>query len=194
MGNPETISLSRTPTGWGTGSRPIWVYSLLTLHTQLPRGRCHNVSYPLSTPLPALASQHTICLMYLNVSLQIANKLGTPPPPKKTSKHKFTGYHVTVNSWLMDRFIAQRASQHVIPCRFFVIVHFLWEWLGFGPSPLPSIIKIIGNWNPVSETLRFIVFRIPNGGFFVLENREYGDGDPLRWPRNILYPQELALT
>jgi hypothetical protein len=29
-----------------------------------------------STPLPALASQHTICWMYLNVSLQIANKLG----------------------------------------------------------------------------------------------------------------------
>jgi hypothetical protein len=27
-----------------------------------------------------------------------------------------------------------------------------------------------------------------------LENREYGRGDPLRWPRNTLYPQKLALT
>jgi hypothetical protein len=28
----------------------------------------------------------------------------------------------------------------------------------------------------------------------VLEDREYGRGDPLRWPRDILYPQKLALT
>jgi hypothetical protein len=27
-----------------------------------------------------------------------------------------------------------------------------------------------------------------------LENREYGHGDPLRWPRDTLYPQKLALT
>jgi hypothetical protein len=27
-----------------------------------------------------------------------------------------------------------------------------------------------------------------------LENREQGHGDPLRWPRNTLYPQKLALT
>jgi hypothetical protein len=27
-----------------------------------------------------------------------------------------------------------------------------------------------------------------------LENREYGCGDPLRWPRDILYPQKLAQT
>jgi hypothetical protein len=25
------------------------------------------------------------------------------------------------------------------------------------------------------------------------ENREYDRGDPLRWPRNTLYPQKLAL-
>jgi hypothetical protein len=30
---------------------------------------------------------------------------------------------------------------------------------------------------------------------FGLENREYGRGDPLRWPRDTLYPQKkLALT
>jgi hypothetical protein len=29
-----------------------------------------------STPLPALASQYTICWLYLNVCIQIANKLG----------------------------------------------------------------------------------------------------------------------
>jgi hypothetical protein len=27
-----------------------------------------------------------------------------------------------------------------------------------------------------------------------LENREYGCGDPLRWPRDTLYRQKLALT
>jgi hypothetical protein len=27
-----------------------------------------------------------------------------------------------------------------------------------------------------------------------LENREYGRGNPLRWPRDTLYPQTLALT
>jgi hypothetical protein len=27
-----------------------------------------------------------------------------------------------------------------------------------------------------------------------LENREFGSGDPLRWPRDTLYPQKLALT
>jgi hypothetical protein len=27
-----------------------------------------------------------------------------------------------------------------------------------------------------------------------LENREYGHGNPLRWPRDTLYPQKLALT
>jgi hypothetical protein len=27
-----------------------------------------------------------------------------------------------------------------------------------------------------------------------LENREDGHGDPLRWPRVILYPQKLTLT
>jgi hypothetical protein len=27
-----------------------------------------------------------------------------------------------------------------------------------------------------------------------LYNREYGRGDPLRWPRDTLYPQKLALT
>jgi hypothetical protein len=27
-----------------------------------------------------------------------------------------------------------------------------------------------------------------------LENREYGRGDQLRWPRDTLYPQKLALT
>jgi hypothetical protein len=33
-----------------------------------------------------------------------------------------------------------------------------------------------------------------NGSGSGLKNREYGRGDPLRWPRNTLYPQQLALT
>jgi hypothetical protein len=33
-----------------------------------------------------------------------------------------------------------------------------------------------------------------NSSGFGLENREYVRGGPLRWPRNNLYPQKLALT
>jgi hypothetical protein len=33
-----------------------------------------------------------------------------------------------------------------------------------------------------------------NSSGFGLENREYGRGDPLRWPRDTLYPHKLALT
>jgi hypothetical protein len=33
-----------------------------------------------------------------------------------------------------------------------------------------------------------------NSSDFGLENREYGRGDPLLWPRDTLYPQKLALT
>jgi hypothetical protein len=33
-----------------------------------------------------------------------------------------------------------------------------------------------------------------NSGFSGLENREYDRGDPLRLPRNTLYPQKLALS
>jgi hypothetical protein len=29
---------------------------------------------------------------------------------------------------------------------------------------------------------------------FDLENRDYGQRDPSRWPRDTLYPQKLALT
>jgi hypothetical protein len=35
----------------------------------------HTAKSGQSTPLPALASQHTICRLYLNVCIQIANKL-----------------------------------------------------------------------------------------------------------------------
>jgi hypothetical protein len=33
-----------------------------------------------------------------------------------------------------------------------------------------------------------------NSSGFGLEIREYGRGDPLRWPRDTLYPQTLKLT
>jgi hypothetical protein len=33
-----------------------------------------------------------------------------------------------------------------------------------------------------------------NGSSSGLESREYGHGDPLRWPRDTLYPQKLALN
>jgi hypothetical protein len=33
-----------------------------------------------------------------------------------------------------------------------------------------------------------------NSSGFGLETREYGREDPLRWPRDTLYPQKLALA
>jgi hypothetical protein len=39
-------------------------------------------------------------------------------------------------------------------------------------------------------TAKIINYTTPSG----LENREYGRGDLLRWPRDTLCPQELALT
>jgi hypothetical protein len=33
-----------------------------------------------------------------------------------------------------------------------------------------------------------------NNRGFSLENWEHGRGDPLRWPRDTLYPQKLTLT
>jgi hypothetical protein len=42
------------------------------------------------------------------------------------------------------------------------------------------------------STTEEILGRNSNGS--ALENREYGRGDPLRWPRDNLYPQKLILT
>jgi hypothetical protein len=46
-----------------------------------------------STPLPALASQHTICWLYLNVCIQIANKLGNK---KKIMYQKLADLHFDI--------------------------------------------------------------------------------------------------
>jgi hypothetical protein len=45
--------------------------------------------------------------------------------------------------------------------------------------------------NAVS-TATFVVEKILRVRCY-LQNREYGRGDPLRWPRDTLYPQKLAL-
>jgi hypothetical protein len=53
--------------------------ALIILSLHLPTELCAMPwLYTLteSTPLPALASEHTICWLYLNVFIQIANKLG----------------------------------------------------------------------------------------------------------------------
>jgi hypothetical protein len=48
--------------------------------------------------------------------------------------------------------------------------------------------------NPLSRvsTIEELLGRNSSGSG--LENREFGSGDPLRWPRDTLYPQKLALT
>jgi hypothetical protein len=44
------------------------------------------------------------------------------------------------------------------------------------------------------STTEELLGRNTSSSGFSLENREYGRGDPLRWPRDNLYPQKLALT
>jgi hypothetical protein len=58
---------------------------------------------------------------------------------------------------------------------------FFWEVVGLerGPPSLVSTIEELLRWN------------ISGSG---LESREYYRGDPLRWPRDILYLQKLVLT
>jgi hypothetical protein len=56
-----------------------------------------------------------------------------------------------------------------------------WEVVGLKRGPLSLV-----------STIEELIGR--NNSGFGLENREYGRGDPLRWPRDILYPQKLALT
>jgi hypothetical protein len=56
-----------------------------------------------------------------------------------------------------------------------------WEVVGLKQGPL-SLVSIFEE----------LLGRNSSGSG--LENREYGRGGPLRWPRNTLYPQKLALT
>jgi hypothetical protein len=59
--------------------------------------------------------------------------------------------------------------------------HIFWEVVGLERGPL-SLVRI------TEELLEW------KSSGSVLENREYGCGDSLRWPRDTLYPQKLALT
>jgi hypothetical protein len=56
-----------------------------------------------------------------------------------------------------------------------------WEVVGLERGPLSHV-----------STVEKLLGR--NSSRSGRENREYGRGDPLRWPRDILYPQKLALT
>jgi hypothetical protein len=56
-----------------------------------------------------------------------------------------------------------------------------WEIMGLERGPLSLL-----------STIEELLGRNSSGSG--LESREYGRGDPLRWPRDTLYPQKLALT
>jgi hypothetical protein len=56
-----------------------------------------------------------------------------------------------------------------------------WEVVGLEQGPLSLMCTI-------EELLR------RNSSGSGLEKREYDRGDPLRWPHDTLYPQQLALT
>jgi hypothetical protein len=58
-------------------------------------------------------------------------------------------------------------------------------------TPVPVVGLERGPFSFVS-TIEELLGRNSSG--FGLENREYGRGDPLRWPRDTLYPQKFALT
>jgi hypothetical protein len=66
---------------------------------------------------------------------------------------------------------------------------------GFDSRRYQSFWEVVGlEWGPLSlvSTTEELLGR--NSSSSGLENREYGRGDPLRWPHDILYPQKLALT
>jgi hypothetical protein len=56
-----------------------------------------------------------------------------------------------------------------------------WEVVGLERGPLSLV-----------STTEELLGRNSSGSG--LENRKYGRGVPLRWPRDTLYPQKLALT
>jgi hypothetical protein len=56
-----------------------------------------------------------------------------------------------------------------------------WEVVGLDRGPLSLV-----------STIEELLGKNSSGPG--LENQEYSRGDPLRWPRNTLYPQKLALT
>jgi hypothetical protein len=55
-----------------------------------------------------------------------------------------------------------------------------WEAVGLERGPLSLV-----------RTIEELLGRNSSGSG--QENRDYEAGNPLRWPRNILYPQKLAL-
>jgi hypothetical protein len=56
---------------------------------------------------------------------------------------------------------------------------------------LSSMLSTFPPLSLVSTTVELLGKNISGSG---LENVEYGRGDPLRWPRDIFYPQKLELT
>jgi hypothetical protein len=90
-------------------------------------------------------------------------------------------------------------------------MHINWEWPslcssgqvpghrykspGFDSRRYQIFWEVVGlEQGPVSlmSTTEELLGRNSSGSS--LENREYGCGDPLCWPRDTLYPQKLALT
>jgi hypothetical protein len=63
----------------------------------------------------------------------------------------------------------------------FPAYHIFWEVVGLERVPLSLL-----------STTEELLGRNSSGSG--LENREYGRGDPLRWPRDTFYPQKLVLT
>jgi hypothetical protein len=63
-------------------------------------------------------------------------------------------------------------------------------WVRF--PALPDFMRSSGSGTGSTQPREELLGRNSSGSG--LENREYGRGDPLRWPRDTLYPQTLALT
>jgi hypothetical protein len=60
---------------------------------------------------------------------------------------------------------------------------------------LPDFLRSDGSGTGSTQLMRTIEELLGrNSSGFGLGNREYGRGDPLRWARDTLYPQKLALT
>jgi hypothetical protein len=98
-----------------------------------------------------------------------------------TDKINFKGYDRFSHASRIGLVVRGRGYRSRGPAFYSRRFQIFWEIVGLERGPLNLV-----------TTIEELLGRNSSGSG--LENREYGRGDPLRWPRDTLYPQKLALT
>jgi hypothetical protein len=179
-----------------------WLVQGATLRDPFIRHPLPNTTSPLSLPLPIY--QHISPMWFILSFCTLAHSENAPSPSQNFScfvcnQSIAARKVVPVNSkqtsplYLLTEDLLH-ALNHINNCRgqsFWLQIHrsgfdsrryqISWEVVGLQRGPrnlVGSIEELLGR----------------NGGRSCPEIREYGRGDPLRRPRDIVYPQKLALT